>query len=141
VSRASFRSGTAKIEVVADLKGSLMGDIAKASGSMLAGLAHDAAGIESPVGIVHDFERNRIMAERPNYEELLGQVIHSRMGEGRESEFTEPGLLGRKTKGYRVTFLSNDRRITVTCQCAEADWETLQPAFHQVIDSVSPASR
>lgn len=128
---AKFTSGNAEIRVEADLAGSLFGDMAKASGSML---GNDA---EPPVAKIHPMGERHMKEEYTNYKEREAKAFQSRgLGEGRRSTFIADQSLGGKVYGYRATLLSGDRRITVICTCPATNWQVLKPAFEKVITSL-----
>jgi hypothetical protein len=89
---------------------------------------------------VHAHALDLIRIENPKHEEQEPVAVRTGLGEGRQSEFTLPGSFGQETRGYRATFLTRDRRITVTCSCPEAEFEKLKPAFERVINSLRPGS-
>ena len=65
---------------------------------------------------------------------------NGRLGEGRIAEFTASGgglVFAPDLRGYRVTLLTNNRRITILCHCPEPDFEGLRPTFLAVCRSVS----
>jgi hypothetical protein len=128
---AKFTKGGAEIKVVADFAGSLFGDMAKASG---AGLGADA---EPPVAKVHPMGVRQMKEDYPSYEERDPKPVQSKgFGEGRRSTFIAAGSMGGKIYGYRATYLSGDRRISVVCTCPATNWKTLKPAFEKVILSL-----
>jgi hypothetical protein len=63
----------------------------------------------------------------------------SRLGEGRLATFTASGggLFGSKLRGYRVTLLTNDRRVTVLCHAPVAEFPKLKPTFLAVCRSLA----
>lgn len=131
-SSAKFTMGNAEILVSTDLAGSLMGDIAKSSGSMYGGDA------EPPVAKVHPMGERYMKDEFNNYQEREPKVFQSKgLGEGRRSTFIASKALSGKVYGYRATLLSGDRRITVVCDCPATNWQVLKPAFEQVVASIS----
>jgi len=128
---ATFKAGAAKIEVKSDLAGSLWGDISRTS------VAGATTPQKSPVQKVHEMSTEAMSQKFINYEEMSGTSFQSRLGETWVSEFTaDGGFRVGKLRGYRVTMLGGERRYTVVCQCPEADWETLKPAFDRIRDSV-----
>lgn len=135
-----FKKGPAKIDITADLQGSLMGDIARSSNNMLGGLAPGLAGkTRPPVETLHEMGKKELAESIKDYQEQPMQQIQGRMGDARMSEYTGGGgIFSPKVHGLRVTMLGGERRITVICQCPESDWQTLHPAFTRVIGSLSP---
>jgi hypothetical protein len=130
---AMFTRGSAKIHVTADIAGSLMAGPNNAgefpSGSELA-----------PVHRAHERYKKTASEEYSDYKESTPAPFPgSQLGEGRISAFTASGggLFGSKLRGYRVTLLTNDRRITLLCHCPEADFGKLKPTFLAVCRSVA----
>jgi hypothetical protein len=111
-------------------------------GSLMAGPASPVndPDDEPPVAHVHETGEAKFAEGFSNYKEQEPRAVQSYLGEGRISEFTAAGSLGRKLHGYRATFLSRDRRITAMCSCPVSEWETLRPAFDKVIASLQPGS-
>jgi hypothetical protein len=153
-----FRKGDAKIDIASDLQGSLMGDVIRATDAQTQSLME-----QLPADVRAQLTASQPMASRPaieqvhlqskpalamrfdSYDELPMQTFGSPLGEARCSEWTaekEGFLSGGKFHGYRVTILSNERRISYTCQCPEADWKNLKPSFARVLQSLaaSPTS-
>jgi hypothetical protein len=128
---AKFKRGGALIEIRADFKGSIMGDIGKSFG----GGDQDAE--KRALLNLHEMGKKEIGEEEfSGYKEKKPVEFQAGFGDGYKSEFTAAGSFGGKTHGYRATTLSNDRRITVLCTCPESNWKTLKPAFDKVIASV-----
>ena len=63
----------------------------------------------------------------------------ARIGEGRISEFTASGgtLFKSKLRGYHVTLLTNDRRVSILCQCPDKEFAKFKPTFLAVCRSLS----
>jgi hypothetical protein len=154
ICRASFEQGLAEIEIISDLAGSLMGDIVKGPGGAMPDLggvpgAPDIGGgsqekPRSPVEKVHDMSKKDAESALKKdgfgeYEEQGAQAFQSALGEARFSEFGAGGIFG-KARGFRVTILGGERRITVLCRAPEKDWEKVKPAFRQVINSLTPGT-
>lgn len=132
-SYAKFRAGGAEIMVDADFAGSLFGDMAKAgAGATLTGDLSPAARVhENPIKV------KQMKEQFSNYQEREGKNFQSKgMGEGRRSMFTADQTFGGKIFGYRATLLTGDRRITVLCTCPSSNWNTLKPAFENVVSSL-----
>jgi hypothetical protein len=130
---ASFTRGSAKIQVFADVQGSLM------SGSDSAG-QHEEGSELAPVHTAHTLYKKTVSKEYDDYNESNPTLFKgSQLGEGRISAFTASGggLFGSKLRGYRATLLTNDRRVTVLCHCPEGDFEKLKPTFLAVCRSLS----
>jgi hypothetical protein len=131
---ASFTQGSAKIQVFADVKGSLMAGSPNAQ-------QHEEGSELAPVHNAHVLYEKTVAEEFSNYKESKPALFKgSPLGEGRLATFTASsgGLLGgTRLRGYRVTLLTNDRRITVLCQCPEGDLAKLKPTFLAVCRSLS----
>ena len=131
---AKFTSGSAEISVDANVSGSLVGDIAK-SHIHLPGInvgQEEAA----PVAAVHDSEKQEF-DEEEGVEEEKPVPVKTGMNDARLSEFTGKKVFGGSIHGYRVTALSNDKRIRVVCECSERQWDALKPVFDKVIESLA----
>jgi hypothetical protein len=139
---AKFSSGSAVIKISADVAGSLMGDIADSFGGGDMGGLGDAAGLDeggediSTIAQIHAMGKEDLAEELGNYEEKEATVINTGLGEGRQSEFTASGTFTGSQRGYRVTFLGHNHRVTVVCRCGEKQWATVQPVFDKVIASL-----
>jgi hypothetical protein len=131
---ASFNHDSAKIQIHADVKGSLM------SGSDSAG-QHEEGSESAPVHIAHEEYTRTAGQELNDFSESKPALFKgSQLGEGRISLFTasEGGLLGSsKLRGYHVTLLTKDRRVTVLCQCPEKDLAKWKPTFLAVCRSLA----
>ncbi len=94
----------------------------------------------APVQTTHELYKKTISEEFSDYKESKPVLFKgSRLGEGRLSTFTASGggLFGGKLRGYRITHLTNDRRVTFLCQCPEKEFEALKPTFLAVCRSLS----
>jgi len=129
---ARFTQGSAKIQVFADIAGSLMvGSPAQQNeeGSEMA-----------PVHSAHMLYKKHASEEYTDYKESEPTLFKgSALGEGRIAVFTASGggLFGGKIRGYRVTLLTRDRRISVLAETPEADFAKLKPTFLAVCRSLS----
>lgn len=131
---AKFTSGKAQIEVYTGLSGSAMGDIA-ASQNRMSGAKDDDETL-APVAKVHQVEQAGFVEEQ-GAKEQPPVALKTGLGDTRKSEFTASGSFGGAMHGYRATALSRDFRIRIVCQCPEAEWAALKPAFDRIITSVS----
>jgi hypothetical protein len=130
---ARFTKGSAKIQVFADVKGSLM------SGSATAG-QHEEGSELAPVHTAHTEYQKTAAEEYSDYKESEPTLFKGApLGEGRIAAFSAStgGLLGSKVRGYRVTLLTNDRRISVLCQCPPGELAKLKPTFLAVCRSLT----
>jgi hypothetical protein len=129
---ATFTKGTAKIRVTADLQGSLI------SGSDSAPQVEEGSAMK-PVHRAHEHHKRAVSEEYSNYNESEPALFKgSQLGEGRIATFTATsGLLGSKIRGYRTTLLTNDRRVTILCECPAKDFEALKPTFLAVCRSLA----
>lgn len=124
-SMVKFNKGDAEIRVEADLAGSLFADIGRNDG--------DA---EPPVAKVHKLKIKRLDDQFTNYKEREAKPFSSKaLGEGRKAVFVADGGIVGRIFGYHATLLTNDKRITIICQCSATDWKVLRPAFDRVIAS------
>ena len=137
-----FKNGSAKIDITADLAGSLMGDIA-AAGNNMAGMGGMVPGMpgapppKPPVETVHEMAQRSMAKNLAEFEPTPMKPLQSSIGEARYSEYTaKGGLLEGKIRGYHITILGGERRVNVICQCPERDWKTLKPAFSRVVQSL-----
>jgi hypothetical protein len=126
----SAMRGSASIKVNENIKGSLAGDMAESR--RRDGNIPDE---ELPVSQVHEMKRSIYADEYRGYAEEPAVTIRNGFGKTRRSTFT--GKAGfTKVKGYRATALGVQTQITVTCVCAETDWDICEPAFARVVDSL-----
>jgi predicted DNA-binding WGR domain protein len=131
---ARFTKGSAKIQVFADVAGSLMSGSDSARGNIEEG--SEAA----PVHGAHTRYKKTASEEFSDYKESEPTLFKgSALGEGRVSTFTASGggLFGSKLRGYRVTLLTNDRRVTLLCSCPDGEFEKLKPTLLAVCRSVA----
>jgi len=140
---ATFKKGSALIDVSVSFGESVMGDILGAGGSGEATIIGDPSEADEgvpPVAIIHSEKQREFARDYGDYVEQEAIQILPPLGEGRKSEFT--GTKGfSKVHGYRTSILSSKRGITIICQCAETDWAALQPAFDRILDAVTLGSR
>jgi hypothetical protein len=127
----TVKKGSASIHIQQSLAGSLLGDIA-------------GAGERDPnppderlaVSRVHEIKKDAAAGEFSKYQEEPPTTVMTRgFGKARRSAFTASSMLGKK-RGYRATVLANMISYDVICQCSEADWAVLEPAFTKVIASL-----
>ncbi len=130
---ARFTQGSAKIQVFADVAGSLM------SGSDSARQVPEGSEL-APVHGAHQMALKTAKEEFSDYSESKPVLFKgSALGEGRIATFqaSAGGLFGGKLRGYRVTLLTRNRRVTILCSCPEAEFSQLEPTFLAVCRSVS----
>ena len=128
-----FTGGSAKIQVFADVQGSLM------SGSDSAQPQEKGSPL-APVQRAHEDYKRKAAEEYTDYRETEPALFEgSGLGEGRFSLFTASagGLFGGKTRGLRVTLLTNDRRVTLLCECPGKEFDALRPTLLAVCRSVA----
>lgn len=131
---AKFATGSALIDVNADLAGSLMGGIAS---SFTPDGIEEAAIEFEPVHRLHVKDKESAERKFSNYAEVGNpQVLEVSLGPGRKSEFTAASTFGTGLHGYRVTVLGHDKRVVAYAVCSEGDWATLAPAFDRVLSSL-----
>ncbi|MDG3006299.1 hypothetical protein [Paludisphaera mucosa] len=124
----------AKITVYADTTGSLI------SGSDSANPGDFPEGSEfAPVQKAHEHYAKTGTEDLSGYQEGKAEVFKdSGLGEGRMSVFTaSAGMFGGKLKGYHVTLLLKDRRVSVLAYCHEEDFPKMRPTFLAVCRSLS----
>jgi hypothetical protein len=130
---ATVSHDSAKIRIIADIKGSLM------SGSD-ASREHEEGSELAPVHVAHELYKKVAAEDYGDFNESKPAVFKgSQLGEGRISVFSAAaeGLFGSKLRGYHVTLLTKDRRVTVLCHCPEKEFATLKPTFLAVCRSLS----
>lgn len=136
---ATFKKGSATIDVTVSFSESVIGDILQhRSGDGIIDSGTDATSDDAtaPVAVIHEAKRKDFEEDFTEYEEKEAVAVRAPLGEGRKSEFEAAKAFGR-THGYRSTFLNNDRGVTVICQCAEADWKAMQAAFDKILSGIS----
>ena len=130
---ATFTKDSSKIQVYADVAGSLM------SGSDSA-QPHEEGDESAPVHIAHELYKKTAGEEFTDFLDSKPAVFKgSELGEGRISQFTASGggLFGSKLRGYHVTLLSRDRRVTILAHCPEKDFPKQKATFLAVCRSFS----
>jgi hypothetical protein len=131
---ARFTKDSATIEVRADIQGSLM------SGSDANRQPQPEGSESAPVHVAHEHAKKATAEGFSDYNESKPTVFKgARLGEGRISQFTASGggLFGSKVRGYRVTLLTNDRRITIVCHCPDKEFAGYRPTFLAVCRSLA----
>jgi hypothetical protein len=126
--------GSATIEVNADIQGSLM------SGSDVNRQPQEEGSETAPVHVAHEHYKKTAAEAFGDYSESKPAVFKgARLGEGRISQFTASGggLFGSKVRGYHVTLLTNDRRISILCHCPEKEFAGLRTTFLAVCRSLA----
>ncbi|CAN5859618.1 hypothetical protein BH23PLA1_BH23PLA1_34380 [soil metagenome] len=126
---ARFTQGPAAVRVIADVSGSLMADVSRAFGG-------DDDDEFPPVLAAHESKTRIIADDFGDYHEGKSILIDTAMGKSCVCEFEANGSMGVRLRGYRVTMLSRDRRITVLTYCPLKQWNRLKPAFEEVFLSV-----
>jgi hypothetical protein len=128
---AKFTKDSATIQVYADIAGSLL------SGSDSSGQYPEGSEM-APVHRAHELYKRTAKEEFSDFADSKPALFKgTATGEGRISIFTanSGGLFGSKLRGYHVTLLSKDRRITVLCHCPEKEFPNLKPTFLAVCRS------
>lgn len=131
---ATFTSGSASINVTADVTGSLLADIAK-NNNQIGGDDKDDS--RSPLAQLHEKQGENIAEELKQFKDVNTTDIKMPIASGKKSEYTGVGGFGSKQHGYRVTSLLTTQRLTVICRCPENEWKALQPVFDRVINSMA----
>jgi hypothetical protein len=123
-----------KIVVYADVTGSLI------SGSDSSNPSDFEEGSEfAPVQKAHEHFAKTGTDELGDYQEGKPEVFKdSALGEGRISVFTaSAGLFGGKLKGYHVTTLTRNRRVSVLAYGPEEDFAKMRPTYLAVSRSLA----
>jgi hypothetical protein len=131
---ARFTKGGAKVQVYADVAGSLM------SGSDAAfGQEQESGSASAPVHRAHEGYRDAGEGLNDYRESEPAAFEGSGLGEGRIASWTasDGGLFGGKLRGYRVTLLTNNRRLTIVCQAPEKEFEKFKPTFLAICRSAN----
>ncbi len=143
-----FQKGAAKIRIMPDTSGSAIADMMGAGNQMMGidsgalGMDAEAAEELTPVARVHqELSLRQASDDLGELDVKSTETIQTGFGDTRKSEFTCSGTFGGTTHGYLVTALGLDKRIRVICTCPESNWETLKPAFDQVISSLARGQR
>ncbi len=129
-----FTKGSATIEARADVQGSLM------SGSDVNRQPQEEGSEMAPVHRAHELYKKTAAEEFSDYSESKPAAFKgAQLGEGRIAQFTASGggLFGSKVRGYRVTLLTNDRRITILCHCPEKEFAGYRRTFLAVCRSLA----
>jgi hypothetical protein len=128
---AKFTQDSATIQVYADVVGSLI------SGSDVSRDYPEGSEF-APVHRAHEHYKKAASEEFSDYKESTPGVFKdSGMVEGRISTFSASsgGLFGSKLRGYHVTLLSRDRRVTILCHCPEKEFPKYKATFQAVCRS------
>ena len=128
---ARVKKGSATIHVNESIVGSLMGDIAGAAQPDL-----NAPDEMQPFAKVHEFKKKMFEDEYSKYEEEPAITVRNGFGKSRRSTFTCIQGITRM-KGYRSTSMGVMTQITVTCLCAQKDWDICEPAFARAIETLA----
>jgi hypothetical protein len=125
--------GSATIEVHADIKGSLL------SGSDFNQQPQPEGSETAPVHVAHELAKRSTAEGFSGYSESKPAVFKgAKLGEGRISQFTASGgLFGSKIHGFRVTLLTNDRRVSILCHCPDKEFAGYRPTFLAVCHSLA----
>ena len=134
ISTVTYELGPARMKVVSDATGSLISESFNAANANLPPAEQIPA-----VQKLHEMDRKQLEDSLTGYQEQPAQKLQTPFGESRVSEWTGTGNAGA-LHGYRATMLGREREITVICLAPVEDWDLLQPAFHRVINSVTPGS-
>ena len=120
---ARFTRDSAKVQIYADIAGSLM------TGSNQS--QHDEGSELAPVHAAHTLYARKAAEDYSGYAESPPTLFKgSALGEGRISTFTASGgLFGGKLQGFRITLLTNDRRISILCEAPGSQFSKYQPTF------------
>jgi hypothetical protein len=140
---AEFSYGSARIRIDVSTTSSLIGDIAGSTNTLL-GLNEPLSDVDpelmeemAPVAQAHEFYQKAYPVELSAYKEQEPVAYHAPLGDCRKSEFTARSGAARKLRGYRATAMTRDKGVHILCQCTDANWKTLQPAFDRVLASIA----
>jgi hypothetical protein len=139
-----FSNGPVKINVMDSTALSFESDAMKAPGFGDAGESGDGGAGDNtppppPVEAMHQKVGQDVANDYPGYSEMPEQKLTVAYGDTRVSEWTSTGdWLTGKQHGYRATVMGLDKVVTVVCHCPDNDWDTMQPVFMKVIQSISP---
>jgi hypothetical protein len=140
---AEFTRGSAKIRIDLSLTSSLIGDITGSVNTAL-GLNEPLTDADpemleemAPVAAAHQYYQERYPVELPGYKEQEPIAYHAPLGDCRKSQFTARSGVAGKLRGYRATVMTRDKGVHILCQCTDANWKTLQPAFDRILDSIA----
>lgn len=131
---ARFTGGSGKVQVFADVAGSLMTGSSQNQ--------HGEGSELAPVHAAHELYARSAAENYSDYKEsppTLFKTASGGLGEGRISSFTAGGggLFGSKLRGYRVTFLTNDRRISILAEAPEGQFEATQATLLAIARSAA----
>ena len=129
---ARFTKGSAKIQVFADVAGSLMAGPTSSD--------HEEGSPTAPVHGAHErYKRNASELYSDYRESEPASFKGAGLGEGRIATFTASsgGVFGSKLRGLRVTLLTNDRRISILCEAPPKEFEKLKATFLATCRSLS----
>ncbi len=140
---AEFSSGSAKIRIDVSTQSSLISDISS-SMNTVAGIndpfsetPEDIKEAMAPVAAAHDFYQKAFPVALSGYKEQKPIAFSTRLGDCRKSEFTARSGSARKLRGYRATGLTTNKGVHILCQCTDANWKSLQPAYDQILASLA----
>lgn len=159
---AEFKKGSARIDINADLQGSLVADIMRSQQAVAGGGEFGGGGMGGGMGVpgvdqlpggaalgandrrppierLHEAGKEALAEELEEYQEQAPQKFTSAYGEARLSEYTYKGD-GWKgmIHGYRATVLGGEKLLTVRCESTERDWALLKPAFQKTLNTIAP---
>jgi hypothetical protein len=139
---AEFSYGSAKIRIDVSTSSSLIGDIAGSTNTLM-GLGDPLADVDpevkeelAPVAAAHAYYQKAFPVALSGYKEQEPIAYESPLGNCRKSEFTARSGAARKLRGYRATAMTRDKGVHILCQCTDANWQTLQPAFDKILSSI-----
>lgn len=140
---AEFSYGSAKIRIDVSTQSSLISDISRSQNTML-GLDQPLAEVDpemleemAPVSAAHAYYQKAFPVPLSGYKEQEPVAFEAPLGDCRKSEFTARSGAARKLRGYRATALTRDKGVHILCQCTDANWKTLQPAYDHILASIA----
>lgn len=130
---ARFTKGSAKVQVFADIAGSLT------SGPDHVGNQPEGSEL-APVHGAHEHHKKTASKLYTNYQESEPALFKGAgLGEGRVATFTAGGggMFGGKIRGIRVTLLTSDRRISILCEAPSKEFDADKAMFLAICRSLS----
>ena len=120
---ARFTRDAGRVQIYADVAGSLIAGSNQGD--------HEEGSELAPVHRAHEHYKRQAMEDYSDYVESKTTIFKgSSIGEGRVAAFTaSSGMFGSKIHGVRITFLTNDRRISILAEAPASQFEKQKPTF------------
>jgi hypothetical protein len=127
-----WADGPAKIDIEDSFGASVMSDIRKIPDP------NNPGSFLNPAEGQHEMSKDAAAAKYGDYTETDFKDMPSAYGTACYSEFdADGGFMVGKVHGIRATLMGSERSISVICVCPAANFDTLKPAFWQVINSIA----